>query len=298
MDIHYLLRSQDGVATASDLERWGVSRDRLDHLVRAGVLIRARRGAYMVPPLPTERPDVVHARRAVAILRTLPDAAALAHVSALAAAGLPVIGPPGHRVHVVRTDWRPELKHRGQVRLHALPAPPVARLPDGSPWPGVRTIHLALAAMQVAADGAELQAKAALDALLHQAPGLCEELAGLAALLPGRSRRVARLLDLVDPRIESPGESWLHLVLRDLGLEPELQVDVRDANGLVGRVDFRVGRTVIEFDGALKYEAQAQWVAEKRRELRLRALGYRVVRFMWDDLADPDKVRHLLAVAA
>jgi very-short-patch-repair endonuclease len=59
-------------------------------------------------------------------------------------------------------------------------------------------------------------------------------------------------------------------------------------------VDFLVDeRVVIEFDGLVKYdghEGQAALAAEKRREDRLRAAGYEVIRLTWADLDHPERV--------
>jgi very-short-patch-repair endonuclease len=76
---------------------------------------------------------------------------------------------------------------------------------------------------------------------------------------------------------------------------PELQVRFADTAGLIGRVDFffRAERTVVEFDGMLKYGgdgARETLIREKLREDRLRALGLQVVRITWADLAHPDRV--------
>ena len=68
----------------------------------------------------------------------------------------------------------------------------------------------------------------------------------------------------------------------------------------MGRVYFLVAvRSVVEFDGAVKYagpDGVEALVAEKRREDQLRALGYAVVRVTWDDLAHP--ARLLAAIRA
>ena len=40
---------------------------------------------------------------------------------------------------------------------------------------------------------------------------------------------------------------------------------------------------IIEADGRVKYTGDELW-AEKRRETRLRALGYRVERLLWEDV--------------
>ena len=68
---------------------------------------------------------------------------------------------------------------------------------------------------------------------------------------------------------------------------------IRDQRGrFVGRVDFlfRAQRTIVEFDGLLKYggaDGRQALVEEKRREDTLRSLGYQVVRLTWRDLHDP-----------
>jgi very-short-patch-repair endonuclease len=82
--------------------------------------------------------------------------------------------------------------------------------------------------------------------------------------------------------------------------EPELQIAISDSDGLIGRVDFlfREFRTIVEFDGKIKYSRElapdgdptiALW-REKQREDRLRALGYEVVRITWADLHDVSKL--------
>ena len=122
-------------------------------------------------------------------------------------------------------------------------------------------------------------------------------------LAPGaRARqRLAQLLREADPACESVGETRTRVLLRDLGLEVRSQVRISDARGLIGRVDFLVGeRVVVEFDGMVKYggaEGRRALQAEKAREDRLRDAGYVVVRLVWADLDDPQRVRDLVARA-
>jgi len=113
-------------------------------------------------------------------------------------------------------------------------------------------------------------------------------------------------VDLADGRSESVGESRTRLILRsfDLGI-PTPQVEIRDDNGiLVGRVDvlYEQRRTIVEFDGLVKYggaNGRQALIAEKRREDRLRDLGYEVVRVTWAELDRPVILRHrLLSVLA
>lgn len=115
-----------------------------------------------------------------------------------------------------------------------------------------------------------------------------------------------RVAAFADGRRESPSESLLCVVLTSHGLPlPEPQVEIADADGFVGRVDFlfRAARVVIEVDGKVKYtDPEVLW-REKRREDRLRELGYTVIRVTWAQLrSEPertaDRIRAALARAA
>lgn len=108
-----------------------------------------------------------------------------------------------------------------------------------------------------------------------------------------------RLLELADSKSESVGETRTELLLHDLGFTPRSQISIHDEWGaFVARVDFLVGtRIVVEFDGLVKYEGadgKAALAKEKRREDRMRALGFVVVRLTWADLDRPERVAQLL----
>ncbi len=74
---------------------------------------------------------------------------------------------------------------------------------------------------------------------------------------------------------------------------PQVVISDRDGS-FVARVDFLVDGTavVVEFDGKVRYAAGDPGVLwqEKRREDRLRRLGYVVVRITWADLETPGAV--------
>jgi hypothetical protein len=109
------------------------------------------------------------------------------------------------------------------------------------------------------------------------------------------------------PLSESPLESRHRVCSRDAGLlVPEQQVKLWDSAGrLVARADFlfRAQHTIVESDGKVKYAdpddqqlrgSNALW-DEKRREDRLRDLGFEVVRATWGDSIDPtDLMRRVL----
>jgi len=95
------------------------------------------------------------------------------------------------------------------------------------------------------------------------------------------------VLALGDGRAESPLESVVRLRLHEDGFPPaEPQVWIPDpVAGKRYRVDLLMAaeRLVIEADGRGKYTDDALW-EEKKREARLRELGFRVERVIWSDV--------------
>ena len=123
----------------------------------------------------------------------------------------------------------------------------------------------------------------------------------------GRARQAVTLLD---PRSESAGESFSRVVFHRAGLPaPEPQFSVLTPDGrFVGRCDFGWPEFGVlgEFDGKKKYgrllrkpgqTAEDVLVEEKRREDRLRTLGWIVIRWMWSDLVHPDPLLRQLREA-
>ncbi|WP_206492005.1 hypothetical protein [Rhodococcus sp. KRD162] len=124
---------------------------------------------------------------------------------------------------------------------------------------------------------------------------------------PG-NRMARKVADFMDGRSESVGESRTRVLLHRLGYTPQLQVQIVDARGGCGRVDFELPAigTVLEFDGKVKYgryvpegksAADVLW-EEKRREDRIRGTGRQVVRLTWTDLDKPELVDRMIRDAA
>lgn len=128
------------------------------------------------------------------------------------------------------------------------------------------------------------------------------------SLVRGRAR-LERALAFADGRAESPGESWMRVLIHQLGFEvPDLQHEYRLDDGRRFRSDFRWSsiRLAAEFDGRLKYRAgearggrsaEQVVVEEKDREDAVRATGDGMLRCVWDDLRDPRLLRHKLEAA-
>ena len=123
----------------------------------------------------------------------------------------------------------------------------------------------------------------AADAALHR------HLVGLAEL--GSHPRLKHLIELAEPKTESPMETRLRLLLVFARLpRPLAQVDLGDANGFFARADlyYPQRRLVIEYDGATHKDSVTE---DDRRQNRLLSAGYRLLRFSAADvLGTPDLV--------
>lgn len=101
------------------------------------------------------------------------------------------------------------------------------------------------------------------------------------------SARARAVLPVADPRSESPMESVLRWLVHEAGLPaPVLQhVVVDDAGRFCGRADLAWphARVLVEFDGDL-HRDRAVFVADLRRQNRLVAAGWTVLRFSSADL--------------
>ena len=154
---------------------------------------------------------------------------------------------------------------------------------------GIPSVDCVTAAITTAAASNPMWALATLDsmawrdpALLKDLPRLLEEWKGIRGL--GRAREAAAL---ARAGAQTALESISRFQLMAEGLpEPRLQVAFHDEGGLIGYADMvweSLG-VIGEADGLGKYHSREDLIAEKRREDRLRALGWIVVRWTWDEI--------------
>jgi len=115
------------------------------------------------------------------------------------------------------------------------------------------------------------------------------------------SRRALDLLDVLDGRSESAGETRRRLLLHAFGLHnftPQVEIPTRE--GLF-RADFAdpEARIIIEFDVAAKYTdyrpAEDVLIAERRRENALQELGWAFFRINWEHLDRTGELRQRLS---
>jgi predicted transcriptional regulator of viral defense system len=252
--------------------------------------VRLRKGVYITADdVSTKDPRQRHLVDCLAVLLSLGSGPVLSHASAARLHGLIVPRTEPRDVRVTAVDqWR---RGRGyRVARAALPED------DVLPWSEFSTTSVARTLVDCArewslTDGviafdAAMQARLVHRAEIHRAVLTGSHRVGIAG--------AARALDLSDGRAESPLETRGRLALLSAGLpRPELQVEIHDAAGFVGRVDawYAEAAVAVEFDGRVKYvdprdgssSGEALW-REKRREDRMRDAGARVIRVINDDL--------------
>lgn len=290
--------------TTGDARAAGYSPRQIQQRLDSGEWIALRRGVYCTP-----------VRNAYA--RTSPR---LRHELDILAAQLAVRRP------AVASGWSAAV-------LHGLPTPstwagqppPVVTLTvpigHGKRLPGVRlhagevggdqiteisgisATSLARTAVDIARwAGVAADALAVTDAVLRYGDATKEELACLLRRFAARPGHVQarRVIARSDPAAESPLESHSRVMFVEYDLPtPESQVEIHDLSGrLIGRVDFlwRAMDTIGEADGRLKYTIGDVIYQEKRREDRLRDLGFEVVRWDFADIrhsprATADRIR-------
>lgn len=265
----------------ADLPAAGVTRQRARTLIRRGSWTLAGHGHLAAVDVRDGDPYLVarrrHALSCMSAARRRPGHV----VSGRSAAVL-------HGLPTLRTPGRPELTAPGSPDAGRRRAPHVraAGLPDAeiTSWLGVPVTTVARTLVDLGRHDRR-DAIIAADAAL--AVSLLDASAIAAALRTARGwpgvRRARDVLALADRRAESALESLTRLALHDDGFPlPELQVWIP---GTSYRVDlfWRAHRLILEADGLAKYTG-TELRREKRRELQLRALGYRVERVGWSDV--------------
>lgn len=296
-----LARSQHGMLTTAQLRRAGLSAPDLVAIVSRGVLRHPGRGLYAVAALSSDAPEVWHRQLVAGALLLYPDAV-LTGTTAVLSQGLPVWGASLAAPRLLRPRDRCGGMSAFHIRRTGSRQPSV----DG-PWGPC--VPLADAIVQHAIDAGIVPGVVSADAALRVGLVTDDVLTDAVERVRAwpHSSRASAMREFADGRRETVGESRTAVTLSFAGIELVPQVTITDDEGrFVARVDFVVAgtRVIVEFDGRLKYsdESGATLFDEKKREDRLRALGYIVVRIVWADLETPGrvaaKVRRAMAVAA
>jgi hypothetical protein len=284
---------------AKDLEALSVLKRR----ERAGELAKLADGvrvsASALAALPERRREIL---RILAVAMTWTVGGVISHHSAASIHGLPATTPHRDHVHAIVPPASGG-RSSGGVRRHAI----ILHPDEVATVNGLRITDLARTVADLAATLPRGPAVAIADAAMNgrrSAPLTRQELVRqVSRRRDDNARRGVARIEAVaafaDGRAESPKESESRVLIDELGFAaPDLQFEVFDEDGLAGRADFgwRHARVLGEYDGRGKYfdaqlagglsPEQVLW-NEKRREDRLRAAGFRVVRWGAEDLANP-----------
>lgn len=281
-----------GVFTTGQASVQGLSDEALTSAVASRAIRRLARGLYAVGAA-SDVGEERHAELCRGMLLLYPDAV-LAGRSAVLAHGLPLWSVPLDLAMVQRDVVRQVNRSGAVIRPRSGEAGPTPSGPCTAP-------HAAV--VQLALDDGSIQGVVAADAGLHRqlftVDDLDREIDRHAGHRHVQRARAMRLL--CDGGSESPGESRLRVILDSLGITVESQARITDGDTVVARADLRVAgtRILIEFDGAVKYADAGveSLVREKRREDRLRRLGWTVIRFVWSDLDRPRMILALVRAA-
>lgn len=242
--------------TPLELRERGLRARAVTAAVSEGRLIRLRNGRYVATG---EHPDLIRAGRLGGRLDC---------VSLLSALGVFVADRP--KLHVQLEMGSSRLPERRQdVVAHW-------RRSDRGRQDLVADILDAL--VQACRCQAPREAVATLDSAWHLR--LVDE-SGLAEIFARLPRRYERLRGLLDPRSESGPETIMRLLLRGLGCEVELQVQLKG----VGRVDLIVdGWLIVECDSRAHHADWDSHKRDRRRDLAAATLGYTTVRPVAEDI--------------
>ncbi len=289
---------QGGVFSRKQASAAGYTPEQMRERLADGRWERVRYGQYAeaadLSHLPSwDRRSFRHRRAVHAAMNAFrPGAVAVSHQSALVLHDLDLWDVDLDEVQVNRLDER-----KGRVRAGVREHGGELTTLDLTKVDGLLATTAPRAVVELACRSTFESAVVTIDAALRRGLLTEDELArliGVTEFWPGGP--MARAALAFGTRLsESVGESRLRVLLHDHGLpEPIPQYVFKDAAGFVARVDFffHAQRTVLEFDGLVKYaEGSAEiLVQEKIREDRLRALGVEVVRTTWADLARPGQV--------
>ncbi|HEX5907015.1 MAG TPA: type IV toxin-antitoxin system AbiEi family antitoxin domain-containing protein, partial [Propionibacteriaceae bacterium] len=195
----------------------------LRRLRRDGELVRVRRGAYARVDNPDQLVEERHRRLVLGTAPQLRDGAVLSHGSAAVLHGLPVWPAAVQRVHVTRNRRGNGVK-RSLVQVHGAPllALDIVMI-ENMPVTSLRRTVLDLARTLPM-----MEAVAAGDRALALGLTRFELDAGLLAMerWPG-VRAARRVIEFLDERSESPGESASRVRLMEEGLpRPEPQHEI------------------------------------------------------------------------
>jgi len=276
-----LMGRQHGVVSRTQLLDLGVSSRSIERRKASGALLGVHPGVYRSPVAPVSEDQKLWS----AVLAAGPEAA-VSHRSAAAISQLRGIRVDQPEISVIHE--RPRLEGCHLHRMQSLSPPDIYRRSDGLPVTTVARTILDLGAVV----HPDLVARAAIDGL-HRRLTRWDQLAEVLAREGRRGRAgsaaLRRFLAREEPGVaalESELEVRFWELIKSSGLPlPERQFIVRDG-GRVLRLDFAYPDIWldIELDGMAWHGTAADRRRDRERDRLLRSLGWRVLRFGWEDV--------------
>lgn len=261
----------------------------MQSLIRRGLLVRMRYGVYATASAldaSEKNPAHRHALVVAAARAATGTDAVASHESAALMHGIQLLKMPS--ADIVSLTRGPGT-HCGRqtptgLRLHAAGLPPdhVTTKFKVPVTTAARTVA------DIARTSSFMAGVVAADSALHRGKTTRQEIRAVldgCQQWPGASQ-AHNVAEFSDERAESVLESAARVVFAEHGLPaPDLQVEL-GAERFAGRVDFywREYQTVAEADGEVKYKTSATSIAQLERDQLLRAAGFRVVHFTWQQL--------------
>lgn len=268
---------QWGVVSRRQLLAAGISDPAISRWLGRGLLIRVHTGVYALG----HHSGGIESRLAAALL-SAGDGAALSHGSATFWWRITDRRP--RRIDILLPSAR---RSRSEIRFHRSRQPieriHLRRLPVVPPTAALLGYAATATTSQLRRALAEADRRNLLDPAAIRA--------GLGSGRPGTARlrdALCRHLPDLAFTLSELERRFLEL-LADAGIPtPEVNVSV---GGMMVDALFREARVVVELDGHEFHANPAAAEEDRRRELRLRALGYRVVRYTWRQInEDPGAV--------
>ncbi len=206
--------------------------------------------------------------------------ARLSHESAARALGLELLETGRERLTIPR--HRSRLALPGWVVVRAdVTTDDAAQIGDVPVTAPVRTV------VDLARALPETEAVVAADSALRLGVSSVEELRSRLLSCRGRGAAQVRAVGrLLDPASGSVFETLVRLLFVSAGLSPVTQYVVQDGPLFVARVDFAwpAARLAVEADGFAYHSDRAAYRRDRERLNQLERLGWRVLRFTWEDV--------------
>lgn len=271
-----------GVVTTSDVRRAGLTDWAVRRLLADGVLVRVVPGVFRVAGSPQT------AEQALALALT--DQAPGALISLRSAAAL--WGAPGYhpleRPDVLVLGGRARRSRLAQVHTTAILLPAHRANRSGFPVTSPARTLFDLAGIEPMG-----RLERTVDHFLVRKLVRTSQLDAVLSALGAKGRPgTAPIRQILEDRCAgyvapaSELERVARRAFRDAKLpEPSFEVDLGDGDW-IARVDclWPEAKLVVELDGRRYHDGRAALEADRRRDNRLMAQGWRVLRFTWDDL--------------